>query len=131
MNIPDELCYTKEHEWARMEGGLCVVGITDYAQGELGDIVYVELPQPGTQVEIMGEFGVVESVKTASDLYSPIAGEIVEVNEGLTDNPELVNDSPYDEGWMLKIRPSNLDEDWATLLDAAGYKEVLAESGAH
>ena len=131
MNIPDELCYTKEHEWARMEGGLCVVGITDYAQGELGDIVYVELPQPGTQVEIMGEFGVVESVKTASDLYSPIAGEIVEVNEGLTDNPELVNDSPYDEGWMLKIRPSNLEEDWATLLDAAGYKEVLAESGAH
>ena len=131
MNIPDELCYTKEHEWARMEGGLCVVGITDYAQGELGDIVYVELPQPGTQVEIMGEFGVVESVKTASDLYSPIAGEIVEVNGDLEDNPELVNDSPYDEGWMLKIRPSNLDEDWATLLDAAGYKEVLAESGAH
>ena len=131
MNIPDELCYTKEHEWARMEGDLCVIGITDYAQGELGDIVYVELPQPGTQVEIMGEFGVVESVKTASDLYSPIAGEIVEVNEGLTDNPELVNDCPYDEGWMLKIRPSNLDEEWATLLDAAGYKEVLAESGAH
>ena len=131
MNIPDELCYTKEHEWARMEGDLCVVGITDYAQGELGDIVYVELPQPGTQVEIMGEFGVVESVKTASDLYSPIAGEIVEVNEGLADNPELVNDSPYDEGWMLKIRPSNLDEEWATLLDAAGYREVLAESGAH
>ena len=131
MNIPDELCYTKEHEWARMEGGLCVVGITDYAQGELGDIVYVELPQPGTQVEIMGEFGVVESVKTASDLYSPIAGEIVEVNGDLEDNPELVNDSPYDEGWMLKIRPSNLDEDWATLLDAAGYKEVLAESSAH
>ena len=131
MNIPDALCYTKEHEWARMEGGLCVVGITDYAQGELGDIVYVELPQPGTQVEIMGEFGVVESVKTASDLYSPIAGEIVEVNEDLEDNPELVNDSPYDEGWMLKIRPSNLDEEWATLLDAAGYKEVLAESGAH
>ncbi len=131
MNIPDELCYTKEHEWARMEGGLCVVGITDYAQGELGDIVYVELPQPGTQVEIMGEFGVVESVKTASDLYSPLAGEIVEVNEDLEDNPELVNDSPYDEGWMLKIRPSNLNEEWATLLDAAGYKEVLAESGAH
>ena len=131
MNIPDELCYTKEHEWARMEGGLCVVGITDYAQGELGDIVYVELPQPGTQVEIMGEFGVVESVKTASDLYSPLAGEIVEVNEDLEDNPELVNDSPYDEGWMLKIRPSNLDEDWAMLLDAAGYKEVLAESSAH
>ena len=131
MNIPDELCYTKEHEWARMEGDLCVIGITDYAQGELGDIVYVELPQPGTQVEIMGEFGVVESVKTASDLFSPIAGEIVEVNEELVENPELVNDSPYGEGWMLKIRPSNLEEDWATLLDAAGYREVLAESGAH
>ena len=131
MNIPDELSYTKEHEWARMEGDLCVVGITDYAQNELGDIVYVELPQPGTQVEIMGEFGVVESVKTASDLFSPIAGEIVEVNEELVENPELVNDSPYDEGWMLKIRPSNLEEDWATLLDAAGYREVLAESGAH
>ena len=131
MNIPDELSYTKEHEWARMEGDLCVVGITDYAQNELGDIVYVELPQPGTQVEIMGEFGVVESVKTASDLFSPIAGEIVEINEELVDNPELVNDSPYVEGWMLKIRPSNLEEDWATLLDAAGYREVLAESGAH
>jgi glycine cleavage system H protein len=131
MNIPEELCYTKEHEWARMEGDLCVIGITDYAQGELGDIVYVELPEPGTQVEIMGEFGVVESVKTASDLYSPIAGEIVEVNDELADSPELVNDSPYGEGWMLKIRPSNLDEDWETLLDADGYKEVLAESGAH
>lgn len=131
MNIPEELCYTKEHEWARMEGDLCVIGITDYAQGELGDIVYVELPEPGTQVEIMGEFGVVESVKTASDLYSPIAGEIVEINDELADSPELVNDSPYGEGWMLKIRPSNLDEDWETLLDADGYKEVLAESGAH
>ena len=131
MNIPEELCYTKEHEWARMEGDLCVIGITDYAQGELGDIVYVELPEPGTQVEIMGEFGVVESVKTASDLYSPIAGEIVEINDELADSPELVNDSPYGEGWMLKIRPSNLDEDWETLLNADGYKEVLAESGAH
>lgn len=131
MNIPEELCYTKEHEWARMEGDLCVIGITDYAQGELGDIVYVELPEPGTQVDIMGEFGVVESVKTASDLYSPIAGEIVEINDELADSPELVNDSPYGEGWMLKIRPSNLDEDWETLLDADGYKEVLAESGAH
>lgn len=131
MNIPEELCYTKEHEWARMEGDLCVVGITDFAQGELGDIVYVELPEPGTQVDIMGEFGVVESVKTASDLYSPLAGEIVEINDELADSPELVNDSPYDEGWMLKIRPSNLDEDWETLLDADGYKEVLAESGAH
>ncbi len=131
MNIPEELCYTKEHEWARMEGDLCVVGITDFAQGELGDIVYVELPEPGTQVDIMGEFGVVESVKTASDLYSPLAGEIVEINDELADSPELVNDSPFDEGWMLKIRPSNLDEDWETLLDADGYKEVLAESGAH
>ncbi len=131
MNIPDELCYTKEHEWARMEDDLCVVGITDFAQGELGDIVYVELQPPGTQVEIMGEFGVVESVKTASDLFSPIAGEIVEVNDELADSPELVNDSPYEEGWMIKLRPSNLDEDWPTLLDAAGYKAVLAESGAH
>ena len=131
MNIPEELCYTKEHEWARMEDGLCVVGITDFAQGELGDIVYVELPEPGTQVDMMGEFGVVESVKTASDLYAPIAGEIVAVNENLADSPELVNDSPYDEGWMLKLRPTNLDEDWATLLDAADYAEVLAESGGH
>lgn len=131
MNIPQELCYTKEHEWARMEDDLCVVGITDFAQGELGDIVYVELPQPGTHVDIMGEFGVVESVKTASDLYSPLAGEIVEINDALEDSPELVNDSPYAEGWMIKIRPTNLDADWATLLDAAGYAEVLAESGAH
>ncbi len=131
MNIPDELRYTKEHEWARLEDGLCVVGITDYAQGELGDIVYVELPEPGAQVEAMGEFGVVESVKTASDLYAPLAGEVVAVNEALADSPELVNDSPYEEGWMLKLRPTNLDEDWPTLLDAAGYAAVLAESGAH
>lgn len=131
MNIPDELRYTKEHEWARLEDGLCVVGITDYAQGELGDIVYVELPEPGAHVETMGEFGVVESVKTASDLYAPLAGEVVAVNEALADSPELVNDSPYADGWMLKLRPTNLDEDWPTLLDAAGYAAVLAESGAH
>ena len=130
MNIPDELRYTKEHEWARLEDGLCVVGITDYAQGELGDIVYVELPEPGAQVETMGEFGVVESVKTASDLYAPLAGEVVAVNEALADSPELVNDSPYEEGWMLKLRPTNLDEDWPTLLDAAGYRETLEQSGA-
>ncbi len=131
MNIPEELRYTKEHEWARLEDGLCVVGITDYAQGELGDIVYVELPQPGATVEAMGEFGVVESVKTASDLYSPIAGEIVAINEELEESPELVNDAPYAGGWMIKLRPTNLDADWPTLLDAAGYAAVLAESGAH
>lgn len=131
MNIPEELRYTKEHEWARLEDGLCVVGITDYAQGELGDIVYVELPEPGATVAAMGEFGVVESVKTASDLYAPIGGEIVEINEALADSPELVNDAPYAGGWMIKLRPANLEADWPTLLDAAGYEAVLAESGAH
>jgi glycine cleavage system H protein len=131
MNIPEELCYTKEHEWARMEDGLCVIGITDFAQGELGDIVYVELNEAGSQLETMGEFGVVESVKTASDLYAPLAGEIVEINEELADTPELVNDSPYEDGWMIKVRPSDLESDWETLLDAAGYKAFLAESGEH
>src|SRR5213083_2476493 len=103
MDTPAELRYSKEHEWARVEGDLVTVGITDFAQNQLGDVVYVELPKVGSQVKLMSPFGVVESVKTASDLFAPVSGEVVEVNSALADQPELVNASPYGEAWMIKI----------------------------
>src|SRR4051812_34518803 len=109
-NVPEDRRYTKEHEWAVHEGEVIMVGITDFAQHELGDIVYVELPKVGARLEAMKEFGVVESVKSASDLYSPIGGEVTAINEALADNPEFVNDSPYDQGWMLRVRPDDLEE---------------------
>ncbi|MDH7486719.1 MAG: glycine cleavage system protein GcvH [Anaerolineae bacterium] len=125
MTIPSDLKYSKEHEWARIEGDRATVGITDYAQEQLGDVVYVELPQPGTAVQFMEPFGVVESVKTASDLYAPVSGRVVEVNERLTDEPELVNQSPYGDGWMVVVQmndPADLDR----LMDAEAYEAYLA-----
>lgn len=124
MNIPEELKYTKDHEWIRKEGDLFVVGITDFAQGELGDIVYVEVESEGDELDAEEVFGSVEAVKTVSDLFMPVAGEVVEFNEALEDDPEKVNDDPYGEGWMIKIKPSNPD-DLENLLDAGGYKEVI------
>jgi len=124
MNHPDTLRYIASHEWARAEGDLVTVGITDYAQNELGDIVYLELPDIGRRLEENDVFGVVESVKAVSDLFTPVAGEVVEVNAALADEPEQINDSPYDAGWMIKLRvpdPAALD----TLLDAAGYEAML------
>jgi glycine cleavage system H protein len=123
--IPGDLKYTKEHEWVRPEGDTVRVGITFYAQLQLGDVVYVELPKVGTELGADKAMGVVESVKAASDIYAPVAGTVMEVNAALADHPELVNTDPYGEGWMLVIRPSDPDA-LAGLLDAAGYETVTA-----
>ena len=104
-NIPDNLLYTADHEWIRDEGETCVIGITDHAQGSLGDVTFVELPQVGEQFDAKAVFGVVESVKAASDLYMPVTGEVVEINEELNDSPESVNNTPYESGWMIRVRP--------------------------
>jgi glycine cleavage system H protein len=126
MEFPEELRYTKEHEWARLDGNRVTVGITDFAQEELGDVVYVELPQVGRTVETSGTFGVVESVKAVSDLYAPLSGTIVEANTKLEDEPELVNRSPYGEGWMIVMEATNLEE-WQQLLTAADYRAYVAQ----
>ena len=121
---PNDRKYSKEHEWAKPEGELVVVGITDYAQDQLGDVVYVELPNVGDRVEQFKVFGVIESVKTASDLYAPLSGEVVEVNQSVIDEPSQVNDAPYEAGWLLKIRASDqstLERELAALLDAEAY----------
>ena len=117
---PDDRKYTEEHEWVLLDGDLATVGITKYAQDQLGDIVYVELPKVGSRVEQMRPFGVVESVKTASDLYAPITGEVVEVNPGVVDRPELVNQDPYAAGWMIRVRPDDAAQIDA-LMSAADY----------
>lgn len=124
MNIPNELKYTKEHEWARLEGDVVTVGITDFAQGELGDIVFVELPEVGRTLAAGESFGVAESVKTVSDLYAPVAGEVVEVNDGLNDAPEGVNKDPYGAGWMVKIKVTDSAAVNA-LLDASAYSSLV------
>ena len=124
MEIPDGLRYTDDHEWLRVDGEDGVVGVTAYAAGELGDVVFVELPAVGTKVASSQAFGVIESVKTASDLFSPAAGEVIEVNDALADHPELVNEDPYGKGWMVKIRlddPASAEE----LRDAGSYRELI------
>ena len=124
MDVPADLRYTEDHEWVRLADGEGAVGITAYAADELGDVVFVELPKPGRRVARREVFGVVESVKTASDLYSPVAGEVVAVNEALAGTPELVNSDPYGDGWMIRIR---VDDAGATdgLLDADAYRAVI------
>ncbi|MCC5807328.1 MAG: glycine cleavage system protein GcvH [Opitutales bacterium] len=123
--IPDNLKYTKEHEWLRLEeDGTVVVGITDYAQESLGDVTFVELPEVGSTFSEGDTFGVVESVKAASDLYMPVSGEVTEINEDLADAPEKVNASPFDEAWMIKVRPDNAD-DLGQLLDAEAYRKLV------
>lgn len=107
---PTDRKYSKEHEWAKLHGGLAIIGITDYAQEQLGDIVYVELPQPGDTLRQFESFGIIESVKAASDLWAPISGEVVAVNEELVDRPELVNEDPYEGGWLLKVHPQDESE---------------------
>lgn len=124
MNHPTELKYANTHEWARQEGDLIVTGISDHAQDALGDLVYVEAPEVGSIVEAGQQAGVVESVKTASDIHAPVSGEVVEVNPALEDDPETINEDPYGKGWIYKIRPSNpaqLD----TLLSAEEYEDTL------
>jgi glycine cleavage system H protein len=124
MNVPAELKYTKDHEWAKIEGDVAIVGITDYAQSELGDIMYVELPSVGTTVEAGKPFGTIEAVKAASDLYAPLSGEVIEVNDSLNDSPETVNNDPYGDGWMVKIKLSNPDEA-NELLTKEQYEELI------
>jgi glycine cleavage system H protein len=126
MTFPDDLRYTREHEWARRKGRTVVVGITEFAQDQLGDVVYLELPEVGDLVKRGESFGVVESTKAVSELFAPVSGKIVEVNDPLADAPETVNDDPYEEGWMVAIEPSDpgeLDE----LLDAKAYQEFVEE----
>ena len=125
MNIPSELKYTKDHEWIKIEGNTAIVGITDFAQGELGDIVYVDVDTLDDTVEEGGVFGSVEAVKTVSDLFMPLSGEVAEFNEALEDAPELVNSDPYGAGWMIKITISD-DSQIEALLDAAAYKTLIA-----
>lgn len=124
MNIPENLKYTKDHEWIRVEGEEAYVGITDYAQGELGDIVFIEIETEGEELAKEEVFGTIEAVKTVSDMFMPIAGEVLEVNEKLEESPEVVNTDAYGDGWLIKIKitnPSEVDE----LLDAAAYKALL------
>lgn len=128
MEFPEEFKYTEEHEWIQVEKDVVTVGVTDFAQDAMGDIVFVELPEVGYQAEAGKTFGVVESVKAVSDIFSPVSGEVVEVNEELPDTPELVNSSPYEDAWMLKIKlsdPSELDG----LLDVGAYQLFVKEQG--
>jgi glycine cleavage system H protein len=127
-NVPAELKYTREHEWAKVEGDRARIGITAFAQEQLGDVVFVELPKVGARVTAMKTFGVVESVKAVSDLFAPVTGEVVEVNGELPKKPELVNSDPYGQGWMLVIRMSN-PKDVDALMSAADYQKLTADAG--
>ena len=124
MNFPQNVKYTNEHEWIRLEGDVAYVGITDYAQEQLGDIVFVDIPTEGETLEAGEVFGTIEVVKTISDLFLPVDGEVVEQNPALEENPELVNKDPYGEGWLIKMKPANA-ADLDNLLDAEGYKAVV------
>ncbi|OGV98106.1 MAG: glycine cleavage system protein H [Nitrospinae bacterium RIFCSPLOWO2_02_FULL_39_110] len=126
MDFPDDILYTKEHEWVRIENGKARIGITDYAQKELGDIVFVELPEVGSEVTAMEPLGVVESVKTVSDIYSPVSGKVLEINDELESIPELVNSSPYEKGWMIVVK-MNDKEELKELLSAEMYTKYVEE----
>lgn len=126
MNIPESLKYTNDHEWIKIDGDNAYVGITDFAQNELGDIVYVEIETEGEELEKGEVFGTVEAVKTVSDLFMPLSGKVEEVNGSLEESPEIVNDSPYEDGWMIKIKLSNKEE-LEELLSAENYKELIGE----
>jgi glycine cleavage system H protein len=124
VDIPPGLRYSSEHEWVRAEGETATIGVTDYAQDQLGDIVYLDLPSPGAQVAQMAKMGEIESVKAVSDLFSPVSGEVIEVNEEAVDSPELVNDEPYGRGWLIKVRMSDASE-VDGLLSAEAYDELI------
>ncbi|MGB1042952.1 MAG: glycine cleavage system protein GcvH [Tenacibaculum sp.] len=124
MNIPSELKYTKDHEWVKIEEGVATIGITDFAQGELGDIVYVDVDTLDEDLAIEDVFGSVEAVKTVSDLFMPLSGEVIEFNEALEDEPELVNSDPYEAGWMIKVKLSD-DSQISSLLSAEAYQELI------
>ena len=126
MSFPENLMYTKDHEWLRIEGDQAYVGITYFAQSELGDIVFIDIDSEGEHLEKEEVFGSVEAVKTVSDLFMPINGEVLEFNEKLEDNPQLINDDPYGEGWIIKMTVNNIDQ-ITTLMDAAGYRAEIGE----
>lgn len=126
--VPDNCRYTKDHEWTRQDGDHIVIGITDHAQNQLGDVVFLELPEVGSSIGAGEGFGVVESVKAVSDLYGPLDGEVVEINDALVDAPETINEDPYDAGWMLKVKPSN-NADFEALMDAAAYRAFVESEG--
>lgn len=128
--IPPDLKYSRSHEWVRVEGDIATVGITDHAQAELGDIVYLDLPEVGRIVQHESQFGEVESVKAVSDLFSPISGEVIETNTGISDTTEVVNQDPYVGGWLIKVRMSS-PEELSGLLDAADYEKFADEAGGH
>jgi glycine cleavage system H protein len=125
---PEDLVYSKEHEWAKVDGDSATIGVTDYAQNALGDIVYVELPKVGARIAQFANVGVIESVKAVSDLYTPISGEVVEVNEALENDPAAVNRDPYGAGWLLKVKVSDPNE-IKSLLSAADYEKIAADAG--
>ena len=124
MNVPDDLRYTADHEWTRIEGGQLRMGITDYAQDALGDVVFVQLPDPGTKVSAGESFAEVESTKSVSDIYAPVSGTVVEINPDLADSPQRLNEDPYGEGWLCVIAPDEIEAE-ASLLDAEGYRKLI------
>ena len=124
--VPEDLLYSDKHEWIKTEGDIATIGITDYAQTQLGDIVYLELSAAGTKVAQMDAFGTIEAVKAVSDIYSPLTGEIIEVNDGLTTDPAPIKSSPYGDGWMIKLKVENADE-LGSLLKADKYRELIGE----
>lgn len=126
--VPDDLKYTKEHEWVRLADTEGTIGITDYAQNQLGDIVYVELPQIGAKVEQFETFGVIESVKAASDMFAPVSGEVIAVNDAIRDHPEVINQSPYDDGWIIRMKLSDLSE-IDVLMSPSDYKAFVESLG--
>jgi len=126
LNVPEELQYTRSHEWVRTEDDTATIGITDHAQDELGDVVFVELPEQDATFDAGDSFGTVESVKAVSDLYTPIGGEVVEINETLNDSPEKINEDPYGEGWIVKLRVS---DEGSELLSASDYEQFVEEEG--
>jgi glycine cleavage system H protein len=127
LDVPDDLHYTKEHEWVKVEGGKCRVGVTDYAQKTLHEVVYVDMPSIGKSLTRDASLGTVESVKAVSELYSPVSGEVAERNEKLVNSPELVNQEPYGAGWIVIVKPSHVDDDLKTLMDAQNYVKLLEE----
>jgi glycine cleavage system H protein len=126
MNVPEDLRYTPDHEWARLEGGQIRIGITDYAQDALGDVVFVQLPAPGATVQPGESFAEVESTKSVSDVYAPVAGAVVEVNADLVDAPQKLNEDPYGEGWLCLVQPNDV-ESLSSLLDAEGYRKLIED----
>ncbi|HSC76798.1 MAG TPA: glycine cleavage system protein GcvH [Pseudomonadales bacterium] len=130
MNTPDDIKYLATHQWGRLEDdGTVTVGITDYAQSQLGDVVFVDLPAVGSELAQAGEAGVIESVKTASDLFAPVSGRVIQLNPALEETPEIVNDSPYDKGWLFRVQPDDAAAEWNELLDAEGYQQAVEAEG--